>query len=200
MVVRTSKTDPLRIGFTKSGKSGYIGITLCPGKKQENPLYGPTWVRDLDIDLEAIKNYETPNRRPISTIVTLIVDGQYQDNEFVELKVENLKEKVEEYGFKWIWMPYPDGCLPPSDFIENWSKEKTSLLDSLVAGENVLIHCKGGLGRAAVVCAMLLFETGVTIEDAMKRVRDARGAGAIGTHIAKGADISQEEWLYEFYP
>jgi protein-tyrosine phosphatase len=199
MKIRTSITHPLRIDFTNSGSAGYIGITLCPGKQQKSPMSGDDWGRDLDIDLLAIKNCETPNSRPISTIVTLIEDGRYNENEFENLRVENLGLKVEEYGFKWIWIPYPDGCLPTTEFIDEWSKKKGRLLDSLAAGENVLFHCKGGLGRACVVSAMLLYETGFTIQEAIEKLRDTRGVGAIGRHIAKGADISQGGWLWEVY-
>ena len=50
----------------------------------------------------------------------------------------------------------------------------------LAAGERVLVHCKGGLGRTGLVAARLLVEFGVAPADAVARVRAAR-PGAIET-------------------
>ena len=58
----------------------------------------------------------------------------------------------------------------------------------LDAGENILVHCRGGLGRAGMIAARLLVETGgVEPEVAIERVRAVR-PGAIET----GA---QERWV-----
>jgi hypothetical protein len=42
------------------------------------------------------------------------------------------------------------------------------LPERLNAGENILVHCRGGLGRAGMIAARSLVETGVDPEDAMK--------------------------------
>jgi ADP-ribosyl-[dinitrogen reductase] hydrolase len=44
----------------------------------------------------------------------------------------------------------------------------------------VLVHCKGGLGRAGTVAALMLLELGMTPSDAIRMVRQAR-KGAIET-------------------
>ena len=48
------------------------------------------------------------------------------------------------------------------------------------SGEGVVVHCKGGLGRAGTVAARLLLELipDLDVSDAMREVRDVR-AGAI---------------------
>ena len=57
----------------------------------------------------------------------------------------------------------------------------------LDAGENIVVHCRGGLGRAGMISARLLVETGIDPDVAMARVRTAR-RGAIETS-------GQEHWV-----
>ncbi len=52
--IKTSLFDPLRIAaVAPPGLPGVIGLTLCPGKKDP----GRGWNRDLDIDLDAIREW-----------------------------------------------------------------------------------------------------------------------------------------------
>ena len=53
--------------------------------------------------------------------------------------------------------------------------------DRLRSGFDVVIHCRGGLGRAGTIAARLLVELGMRPDEAVHRVRDARGPGAIET-------------------
>ena len=50
----------------------------------------------------------------------------------------------------------------------------------LRSGGDVLVHCKGGLGRAGMIAARLLVELGMAPEQAIREVRRAR-KGAIET-------------------
>jgi hypothetical protein len=54
-------------------------------------------------------------------------------------------------------------------------------------GENILIHCKGGLGRAGMISGRLLVELGESPYEAIAKVRAAR-PGAIDT-------AAQENWV-----
>jgi len=49
-----------------------------------------------------------------------------------------------------------------------------TLRQRVTAGGRVLVHCRGGLGRAGTVAACLLVEFGVRPEEAIQRVRIAR--------------------------
>lgn len=53
-------------------------------------------------------------------------------------------------------------------------------VDALMQGGKVLVHCRGGLGRAGTVAACLLVESGVAPSEAIRKVRTAR-SGAIET-------------------
>jgi len=50
----------------------------------------------------------------------------------------------------------------------------------LRSGSDIVVHCKGGLGRAGMMAARLLVEVGVPPEQAIKSVRSVR-KGAIET-------------------
>ena len=51
-------------------------------------------------------------------------------------------------------------------------------------GDNVLVHCRGGLGRSGTIAALLLIEFGLPNDQAIIKVRIAR-PGAI--------DIAEQE-------
>ena len=55
--MRTSVSHPLQIAEV-SADSGYgrIGLTFCPGKSDRHALTG-AWERDLDLDLDLIRNW-----------------------------------------------------------------------------------------------------------------------------------------------
>ena len=63
-----------------------------------------------------------------------------------------------------------------------WASLGPTLVDGLRSGARVVVHCKGGLGRAGTVACMLLLESGAAsdAENAMAKVREVR-RGAMET-------------------
>lgn len=166
---RTSQTDPLRIAEVTVGScSGLIGITLCPGKCSDS-LYGPAWKRDLDEDLDAIRRWGA------KAVVTLV-----EDHELKSLQVEQIGVKVRERDMQWYHLPIVDVQPPGIGFEKVWAQSGPALCNLLVEGGRLLVHCRGGLGRAGTVAALLLTAAGETPRSAIRRVRDAR-LGAIET-------------------
>jgi protein-tyrosine phosphatase len=167
--MRTSLTDPLRIAEVAVGTSGgYVGITICPGKSGASAL-GPRWHRDLGIDLDHVKAWGA------SAVVSLI-----EDWEFEALGVTRLGAEVAGRGLIWHHLPIVDGEPPDGRFQSAWHVAGPKIHAILDAGGKVLVHCRGGLGRAGTVAACLLVEQGVAAGDAMARVRTSR-PGAIET-------------------
>lgn len=62
-----------------------------------------------------------------------------------------------------------------------------SLISSIMKGESIVVHCKGGLNRAGTVVALLLQELGIKIPIAIEMVRNVRSVDCINQE--------QEEFL-----
>jgi ADP-ribosyl-[dinitrogen reductase] hydrolase len=166
---RTSLNHPLQIAEVSApGVKGAIGITFCPGKKQAGALTG-AWSRDLGLDLDVIRSWGA------ATVITLI-----EPHEFRDLDVMDLGAEVRARGMAWLHLPIGDFSPPDHRFETGWAAHREGLCSGIRAGSRVLVHCKGGLGRAGTVAAILLLELGMDPSDAIRIVRQAR-KGAIET-------------------
>ncbi len=168
----SSSSSPIQIVSVAFDHSpGVVGITICPGKKD-----GVKWNRDLDTDLDAIKEWGA------SAVVCLI-----EDHEFDILHVRDLPAGVVDRGMTWFHLPIKDVSTPTSEFEDLWADEGARVRQMIREGSRVLIHCRGGLGRAGMIAASLLIEFGEDPEVAIRSVRVAR-PGAIET-------AAQERWV-----
>ncbi len=179
--IRTSTSHPLRIDeLSVEGVGGLIGITFCPGKRGES-LRNWRWERDLRADLDEIMRWGA------GVIVTLL-----EDHELQLLGVPDLGFEVATRGMEWFHLPIVDVAPPDARFELGWNSAGPKVRAALHAGTNVLIHCRGGLGRAGTVAACLLVELGVEPRDAIDDVRRARH-GAIETS-------AQEDYVLRHSP
>ena len=175
-MIRTSESHPLWIDAVDAGPGrGSIGITFAPGKHDRHAIGGP-WARDLTKDLDAIAAWNA------KAVVTLI-----EPHEFLLLAIPDLGAEVQRRDMGWLHLPIRDVGTPGPEFEEHWPAHSKRLRQRLDADENIVVHCRGGLGRAGMVSARLLVESGVEPEAAIERVRAAR-PGAIETP-------RQEEWV-----
>lgn len=173
-MARTSTSHPLQIGSIPIG-NGLIGVTLCPGKKGDS-VFGAPWDRDLGTDLEAIAAWGA------SCVLTLI-----EAHEMPMLGVSGLPEAIRATGPACHHLPIRDVDVPGEAFMAAWREIAPLLQQDLDRGRRILVHCRGGLGRAGTVAALLLIERGIAPRAAIARVREAR-PGAIETR-------AQENWL-----
>ena len=182
MPIKTSLTDPIHITHINHPEhSGIIGVSICPGKKSPS-TFGGVWDRDLITDLVAIQNKFKP-----TAVVTLMPDDELYVN-----KVPNIGDAIVERGMHWFHMPIQDMTAPDVSFDNSWEKIAPTIVNMIKKGDNVLIHCKGGLGRSGTIAALILIELGISNEQAIIRVRQAR-PGAI--------DISdQEKYVLRYSP
>lgn len=168
-MARTSQTHPLQIAEVSASPShGRIGITFCPGKCD---LFAHTgaWERDLGIDLDAIATWGA------KLVLTLV-----EPAELKALKVPLLGHEIQNRGIEWLHLPIADYSVPTEAFEQQWATQGREIRELLRRGEDVLVHCKGGLGRAGMIAARLLAELGLDPEEAIRSVRRAR-RGAIET-------------------
>lgn len=164
-VVKTSQTDPLIINTLKIPEGGGdIGLTLCPGKCQSTALSG-SWQRDLGVDLEVVRAFGAV------ALVTLM-----ESHELTRFRVpeSEFEKRTAEAGLEWHHLPIVDGGVPDAVFEDRWVYSGLRLRMLLASGKNIVIHCRGGLGRTGIIAARLLVEFGKEPKKAMRLVREAR--------------------------
>ena len=84
----------------------------------------------------------------------------------------------------WFHLPIVDQSIPDERFDEKWGIAGEELRSILRNGSDVLVHCRGGLGRVGTIASRLLIELGMAPEIAIARVRTVR-PGAIETRAQK---------------
>ena len=169
-IVKTSESHPIRVDAVRLRDGfGQIGITLCPGKIDSYGIAG-NWERDLELDLERIRKWGA------TAVVSLITGEEIRD-----LQVQDISRAVADRHMEWWHLPIPDGQPPGPDFEKAWVHAGAAVRDRLRLGFDVLVHCKGGLGRAGTVAARLLVEFGENPDEAIRRVRAVRSQNALET-------------------
>jgi protein-tyrosine phosphatase len=180
--VRTSFTHPLEIAELPVGaQGGAIGVTFAPGKKDR--AWTGSWARDLDLDLAAVRAWGATH------LVTLV-----ERHELEILSIRALPGLVGKHGLTWHHLPITDVSIPDDRFLGPWPAVSALLIERLQRGERVVVHCRGGLGRAGTVASMLLIDSGTVdnAQEAVRRVRAARAPYAI--------ERVQEAWLQTYRP
>lgn len=166
---QTSLTHPLQIVAITAGPGfGRIGITFCPGKYDPAAMSG-FWDRDLSLDLDAVRDWGAV------AVVTLL-----EAWELGRLRVKRLGDEVLRRNMQWYHLPIVDGSIPDDQFEQRWLEAGEALRSMVRQRLDVLVHCRGGLGRAGMIAARLLVELGMDPADAVANVRALR-PGAIET-------------------
>ena len=160
------------------GISGMIGISSCPGLREDYVF--DLYSESLMDDVQAIKGWGA------SVVITLMDDAELQ-----RLGVRDLGRSVVNLNMIWLHLPLHNLGLPEAQFNEKWRLISPSLCNLLREGQRVLIHCREGVGRAALAAARLLLDLGFTPEDSISMVRKAR-PGSLLLH-------SQEKHIYSVY-
>jgi protein-tyrosine phosphatase len=144
--IRTSRSHPIRVDFI-SGEDlqlpGRLGLTLCPGLRDPD-LDGLSWARDLRADLKRLREeYGT------RMLVSLMEDHEYRRFGVAELLERDSIEDVEIERF-----PIRDVDVPEE--AEEFERLTSRMIRRLRRGENVVVHCRAGLGRSGTVAACVL--------------------------------------------
>lgn len=98
------------------------------------------WEHDLATDLAAIRRWGA------QALVSLL-----EPHEFEELAIPNLPIQARRLDLRWHDLPITDGAAPDHRFLDRWIALGPQLVSEIGNGARVVVHCKGGLGRAGTV-------------------------------------------------
>ncbi|PWA33701.1 hypothetical protein CCH79_00007503, partial [Gambusia affinis] len=134
-------------------------VELCHKNMRFLITHNPT-DSTLNSFIEVLKRYGV-------TTVVRVCDSTYD------------KTPLEKDGITVVDWPFDDGAPPPNKLVDDW----LTLLKKKFQedpGCCVAVHCVAGLGRAPVLVALALIESGMKYEDAIQLIRQKR-RGAINS-------------------
>jgi len=144
------------------GVKGQIGLTSCPGMKDEYSCFDH-YGDSMTDDLLTIRNWGA------TALVTLL-----DESELLVLGVRDLPRKASALNILWIHLPILNLSIPDKKFDIQWTWAGPRLAQWLREGQRIVIHCKEGIGRAGLVAARLMIELGTPPEQAINSVQKAR--------------------------
>jgi protein-tyrosine phosphatase len=138
---------------------------------------GGDWLQD------EIADWKTAG---IHFVVSLLTRDEEQD-----LDLGDEASEVTRQGLGFSSFPIPDRQIPQSEtklreLIEDVNRR-------LLAGRNVLIHCRQGVGRSGLVAACLLVRNGMSPGAAVESISSARGVTVPET-------LEQRAWVERYAP
>lgn len=181
----TSDTNPIRVSWIDhpvligtDRSSGRLGMTFLPGKKADG-IFG-RHDRTLATDAQALRD-----AWGIGLLVLLV-----EDHELSRFGVQDIEQIMAGVGIDVLRLPIPDGGVPADG---DAARELVRTIHArLAAGDNVVIACRGGLGRTGTIAACTVVGAGLGPGEAIDAVRAARH-GTIETD-------GQEAFVTSFVP
>jgi protein-tyrosine phosphatase len=120
-------------------------------------------------------------RAGIDAVLSLLTPEEESE---LDLKTE--RQDARAQGLEFISFPIPDREVPASE------AEMASTLErlnrDLSSGQNIVIHCRQGIGRTGLVAACLLVSKGLAPEAAVRKLSTARG-------VAVPETSEQRHWI-----
>lgn len=158
--VRTSETSPIEVSWLDE-TSGALGITFAPGKRAPS-IEGPRWDRDLELDLLRLRRFHRAD-----TLVCLL-----EDHELERLGIARYEGRVRAHGMELLRLPIVDGDVPSS--VRATRALVDAVRERVARGERVVVHCRGGLGRAGTIAGCVLVASGYDAASALELLAERR--------------------------
>jgi protein-tyrosine phosphatase len=118
-------------------------------------------------------------------VVVSLLDHQ----EVSELGLEREAELCRAHGIDFVSFPIADRGVPDSR--QAASEIARLLAKDLRGGRSIAIHCRAGIGRSSVMAACALIHLGIEAEEALARIKAARGVSVPDTD-------EQHDWVVAF--
>ena len=123
-------------------------------------------------------------RAGINAIVSLLTPEEEHD-----LGLNNEASEAQVHGLKFLSLPVEDRGVPER---ESDVRANVAQVNNLLSqGENVVIHCRQGVGRTGLLGACLLVSQGIAPDNAVSMLSSARGVPVPETP-------EQRRWINQF--
>jgi len=146
---------------------GRLGIVLRPR--------GGDWLAD-----------ETQSWREagIDHVISLL-----ERDEEAQLHLEGERAAAVAHGVEFTSFPIPDRGVPTSS--ASASQLVRRVVGALDRGRTVVVHCRQGIGRSALIVGAVLVAEGEGVQTALKAIQESRGLEVPETD-------EQRQWLRDF--
>ncbi|MGK0362570.1 MAG: ADP-ribosyl-[dinitrogen reductase] hydrolase [Bradymonadia bacterium] len=152
---RTSIANPIYVSWL--GACRGLGLTFAPGKQAQSN-YGPDWQRDLPTDIDRLVELG------VDVLISLI-----EDRELETLRIVHLVQTARMAGIDIRRFPIVDGGVPTDPAAVE--RLVLAACDDLDAGRRVVVHCRGGLGRAGTIAGCILKARGLSSAKALEALK-----------------------------
>jgi protein-tyrosine phosphatase len=178
----TSETHPIYADFVPEEHTkvpGRLGMTFAPGMK--TPARHGRWERDLETDLRVLRD-----EYGADALVSVI-----EEHEYGGYGIPELFERDRVGGIEVLRFAIEDMNVPKEAKAAEYEELIRGIVERMRDGKNVVVHCRGGLGRTGTVAACVLVALGDhSADEAIDAVRAAR-KGTVQTR-------DQEDFVHRF--
>ncbi len=126
----------------------------------------------------------------LSTLGVKVIVSLLDFSEILELGLRDEKKICESIGIEYISFPIKDRSVPESSV--HTVKLVRNLHLKLLAGQNMVIHCRAGIGRSGLIAACLLVHAHESPCEAFARISKARKLNVPDTQ-------EQSDWVSKNY-
>ncbi len=154
------RSGQLRVDWLESGPGpGKVGLTLLPGRRDLG--------RNLERDLAVLQDEQ------VARVVCLVPSD--------ELESYGAGDLLQQYAARGLRVHHSPMMDQGLSSLEEMRATVRFIHEGVVAGENVVVHCVGGLGRSGMTAACWLVAEGLPAAAAIAEVRRTRSPRAVET-------------------
>ena len=162
---------------TATPPKGMMTISSCPGYCKENGTSEERQSTHLD-EMQSLG---------VDQVIALT-----PDDELDRLGLSDMPQRIKDSGVAWLQVPVVNFSTPEADQLDTFMAAMAAVKSKLDQGQHILVHCRGGTGRAGKVAAVMLIHYGIAPDDAITMIRDQR-EGCIQTE-------EQEQFVRDYIP
>ena len=152
--LESAAVDGAGNGTGLNAKIGNLFLSSCPGKKVRltGPVRGRGAIcRDLGLDLKRIQEIG------VGAIVCCLDDEELA---FLGAPWLEYEKSADSLGIDVIRIPVAEGFAPTSHIAIDRALT-TIVMDYSLRGVSVLVHCRGGVGRAGLIACVWMLKMGL---------------------------------------